>query len=255
MAAIVAEELGLPMSAVRTHIGDSRLGYANSSNGSMTTASLAPAVKDAAVNARLAFYARIAPALGAKPGDLVASDTKITAADGRTVSFKQACAMLGANGVTAQGKWEPGLSDSGIHGAYFAEVEVDVETGRVRVLKMVGVQDCGLPLNRMAVESQVNGGMLMGLGYALLEGKVTDRETGVMLNTNFEEYKLPGALEIPECIPIIDDSDTRGVIGIGEPCTISMAGAIANAVYNACGVRVRTLPITPDKILNGLFSA
>ena len=89
------------------------------------------------------------------------------------------------------------------------------------------------------------------MGYGLYEGKVTDRETGLMLNPNFEEYKLPGALEMPEFTPIIED-DPRGVIGMAEPGTIPTAGAIANAIYNACGVRIRTLPITPDKVLNGL---
>jgi xanthine dehydrogenase YagR molybdenum-binding subunit len=254
-AAIVAEELGLPVSSVTAYIGDSRLGYASSSGGSTTTASLAPAVKDAAYNARIALFERIAPALGAQPTDLVASDQTITTASGRSVTWKQACAILGSTPVTANGEWKLGLSDGGVHGAQFAAVEVDVETGRVRVLKMVAVQDCGLPLNRLAIENQINGGMIQGLGYALLEGKVTDRETGRMLNTNFEEYKLPGAIEVGECIAIIDDADTRGVIGFSEAASIPMAGAIGNAIFNACGVRVTELPITPDKILAGLQRA
>ena len=251
-AAIAAEEFGLPMSAIRPHIGDSRLGNANSSGGSTTSPSLAPAVKVASYNARLAFFARVAPALGAKPEDLTAQDGRIVAANGKSLTWKQACATLGSQGVTAQGEWKPGLSDGGVHGVHLAHVEVDTETGKVKVLTLVGVQDCGLPLNRLTVESQLNGGMIQGLGYALYEGKVTDRETGLMLNPNFEEYKLPGTLEMPEFLPVIDDADTRGVIGMAEPGTIPTAGAIANAIYNACGVRIRTLPITPDKILNGL---
>lgn len=252
VAAIAAEELGLPISAIHAEIGDSRLGSANTSGGSTTAASLAPAVKNAADNARTALFARIAPALGAKAEELVAIGGQIALPSGKTIPWKQACSALGPTGISAKGEWNAGLSDNGVHGVHAAEVEVDTETGKVRVLRLVGVQDCGLPLNRLTVESQVNGGMIQGMGYALYEGKVTDRETGRMLNTNFEEYKLPGALEMPEFIPIIDDADTRGVIGMAEPGTIPTSGAIANAIFNACGVRVRTLPVTPDKVLAGL---
>ena len=251
-AAIVAEEFGLPMSAVRPHIGDSRLGNANSSGGSTTTASLAPAVKDAAYNAKAVLFARLAPALGAKPEELTARGGKITTAHGKSVSWKQACATLGTQPVTAQGEWQQGLSDNGAHGVHLMEVEVDTETGKVQVLKAVCVQDCGLPMNRLTVESQLNGGVIQGMGYGLYEERVTDRETGLMLNPNMEEYKLPGTLEMPEMISVIDDADTRGVIGMAEPGTIPTGGAIANAVYNACGVRIRSLPITPDKVLAGL---
>jgi len=251
-AGIVAEEFGLPITAVTAFIGDSRLGNANGSGGSTTAASLAPAVKDAAYNARVALFQRIAPAMGVKSEALAASNGKIVTDTGKSVTFKQACAMLGTTAVDAKGEWKPGLSDNGVHGVHLAHVEVDTQTGRVKVLQLVGVQDCGLPLNRLTIESQLNGGMLQGMGYGLTEGKVTDRTTGLMLNNNFEEYKLPGCKEVPECIPIIDDADTRGVIGLAEPGTIPTAGAIANAIYNACGVRVRNLPITPDKILDGL---
>lgn len=254
-AAIVAEELGLSLKAVNTRIGRSTYGMANASGGSTTTASLAPAVKDAAYNARLLMFAKVAPLLNAKPEDLIASDGKIYASQnpGKSLTWKQACAGLDANGISAHGEWKAGLSGGGVHGAQFAEVEVDVETGRVRVLKMVGVQDCGLPLNRRAVESQLNGGMIQGLGYALLEKHVVDEATGNMLSISLDEYKIPGCLEMPEMIPIIDDGDTRDVvIGMAEPAAIPGASAIANAVYNACGVRITSLPITPDKILDGL---
>ena len=103
------------------------------------------------------------------------------------------------------------------------------------------------------MESQINGGMIQGLGYALLEKHVVDPQTGLMLNASLEDYKLPGCLEMPELIPLIDDGDTRNVvIGMAEPGAIPGASAIANAVCNACGVRVTSLPITPDKILDGL---
>lgn len=252
VAAIAAEEFGLPIGAVDARIGDSRLGNAGGSGGSTTTASLAPAVKDAAFSARVALFARIAAALDAKPEDLAASNGKVVTAAGKSVTWKQACALLGSSPVEATGQWKIGLSDSGTHGVQAAEVEVDTETGKVRVLRMVGVQDCGLALNRLAVESQLNGGMIQSLGYALTEGNVVDRLTGVMLNNSFEDYKLPGTMEMPDFTSIIDDTDKRGVIGMAEPATIPGAGVIANAIFNACGVRVRTLPITPDKILAGL---
>ena len=120
---------------------------------------------------------------------------------------------------------------------------------------MVHIQDGGLPLNRLTFESQINGGMIQSLGQALWEGRVMDAQLGLQLNPGFGDYKLPGTLEMPEMVPIIDDEDKReAVIGIAEGCNIPSLGALANAVFNACGVRVRELPITPDKILMGLLS-
>ncbi len=118
---------------------------------------------------------------------------------------------------------------------------------------MVHVQDIGLPLNRLALESQINGGMIQSLGMALYEGRVMDAQLGVQLNPGFGDYKLPGSLEMPELVPLIDDEDKReAVIGVGEPAIIPAVGALANAVFNACGVRVAELPLTPDKILTAL---
>jgi xanthine dehydrogenase YagR molybdenum-binding subunit len=159
-------------------------------------------------------------------------------------------ASLPAAGVTARGEWRPDLAASGVHGVCFAEVEVDVETGHVRVIKMVHVQDIGLPLNRLAIESQINGGMIQSLGMVLLEQRVMDRDLGIQVNPGFGDYKLPGSLEIPEMVALIDDEDKReAVIGVGEPSIIPAVGALANAVFNAIGVRINDLPITPDKIL------
>jgi xanthine dehydrogenase YagR molybdenum-binding subunit len=252
MRAIVAEELGLDMGDVVEKIGDSTLGAANSSGGSTTAASLAPAVKDAANNIRLAMAQRLAPVLSI-PADAVTFDAKSVGTKDKSLSWNQACAALPPAGLTARGEWKPGLSGNGAHGVSFAEVEVDLETGHVRVVKMVHTQDGGLPLNRLAMESQINGGMIQSMGMALYEGRVMDGDLGVMMNPGFGDYKLPGALEIPELVPLIDDGDTRQVvIGIAEPANIPGVGAVANAVFNACGVRIRELPITPDKILNAL---
>jgi xanthine dehydrogenase YagR molybdenum-binding subunit len=255
MVAIVAEELGLEMSDVKEEIGDSRLGNANFSGGSSTAGSLSPAVKVAAMNAKAEICKAVAPLLGATAEQLVFSDRKISG-NGKSLDWKQACAALPSSGLAVSGEWARGLSAGGAHGCCFAEVEVDTETGHTQVLRMVSVQDCGLPLNRLAVESQINGGMVQGIGMALLEGRVMDAKLGVMMNSSFMDYKMPGCLEMPrEMLPLIDDDDPRQqVVGVGEPPSIPPAAAIANAVYNACGVRVRQLPITPDKIIMGLLN-
>jgi xanthine dehydrogenase YagR molybdenum-binding subunit len=253
--AIVAEELGLQVKDVVERIGDSRLGSANSSGGSTTSASLAPAVKDAAVKARLAVAEKLSPLLGGAKPEQITFGAGNVSAGGKSLAWKQACAALPSTGVKAHGEWQSNLAASGVHGVCFAEVEVDTETGHVRPVKMVHVQDVGLPLNRLAVESQINGGMIQSLGMALWEGRVMDARLGLQLNADFGDYKLPGSLEIPELVPLIDDEDKReAVIGVGEPSIIPSVGALVNAVFNACGVRVRELPATPDKILMGLMS-
>ena len=251
--AIVAEELGLQIKDVADQIGNSKLGSANSSGGSTTAASLSPSVKDAAIKTRLAVAEKISPLLGdAKPEEIVFAGGKVSAG-AKSLAWKQACAALPSAGLTAHGEWRSDLQGRGVHGVCFAEVEVDVETGKVRPIKMVQVQDGGLPLNRLTMESQLNGGMIQSLGMAFWEGRVVDAKLGMQLNPGFGDYKLPGSLEMPEMIPIIDDEDKREiVIGVAEACIIPSLGALANAAFSACGWRVRELPITPDKILMGL---
>jgi xanthine dehydrogenase YagR molybdenum-binding subunit len=254
--AIIAEELGLQISNVKEEIGSSKLGGANDSGGSTTAASLSPSVKDGAYKARMMFAERVAPLLdNAKPEEITFANGNVSGG-GKTITWKQACAALPSAGVTGHGVWRQELQATGIHGASFAEVEVDVETGHVKPIKLIHVQDGGLPLNRLTMESQINGGMIQALGMALWEGRVMDSYLGMQLNPSFNDYKIPGALEMPEMIPIIDDDDKREVvIGIAEGCIIPALGAVVNAVFNACGVRVRESPITPDKILMGLMKA
>lgn len=251
--AIVAEELGLQIKDVVEQIGNSKLGGANASGGSTTAASLSPSVKDGAYKARMALAEKFSPLLGnAKPDEIVFANGNVSAG-GKSLAWKQACAALPPAGVVAHGVWRSDLQTRGVHGAVFAEVDVDVETGKVRPVKLLQVQDGGLPLNRLTMESQINGGMIQALGMALYETRVMDADLGVQLNPSFVDYKLPGALEMPELIPLIDDEDKRElVIGIAEAAIIPAIGAIANAVFNACGARIRELPITPDKILMAL---
>jgi xanthine dehydrogenase YagR molybdenum-binding subunit len=134
----------------------------------------------------------------------------------------------------------------------FVDFEVDTETGVVKFRKILCVQDCGLIVNKLTCETQINGGVIMGMGYALYEERVMDNATGVVLNPNFETYKLPNFADVPEIEVILMDMPERGVIGVGEPATIPIAGAIANAVANAIGVRVSSLPITPARVLAAL---
>ena len=131
-------------------------------------------------------------------------------------------------------------------------MEVDTETGFVKVKKITCVQDGGLIVSKLTCESQVNGGIIMGIGYALYEERVMDRTSGVVLNPNLETYKIPNLGDMPEIEVILFDMPERGVIGIGEPVTIPTAAAVANGVANALGVRVNSLPITPARVLEAL---
>src|SRR5262252_5916154 len=251
--AIVAEELGLQIKDVVEQIGSSKFGGANPSGGSTTAASLSPSVKDAAYKARLAVAEKVSPLLGNVKPEEVTFENGNVSAGGKSLGWKQACTALPPAGVVAHGVWRSDLQSRGVHGVVFAEVEVDVETGKVRPIKMLQVQDGGLPLNRLTMESQINGGMIQGLGMALFESRVMDADLGMQLNPSLMDYKLPGSLEMPELVPLIDDDDKReAVIGIAEAAIIPAIGAIANAVFNASGARVRELPITPDKVLMAL---
>ena len=190
----------------------------------------------------------------ALPEKLIAEEGKIHVKDNPEcfISWNEATATLGAEPIFASGGWVEGLSGNGVTGVQFAEVEVDTETGEVNVLKIVALHDCGLPVNPLTVESQIISGVMMGLGYALTENRIMDNQTGRMTNPNLAYYKVPGTMETPTIEPIILGNPERGVIGIGEPPNIPTAGAIANAIYNAIGVRIRSLPITQDKILTAL---
>src|SRR5207244_11525872 len=153
-----------------------------------------------------------APLLGnAKPEEITFAGGNVSGG-GKTIAWKQACAALPAAGITSHGVWRSDLQGRGVHGVCFAEVEVDVETGKVRPIKMVQVQDGGLPLNRLTMESQINGGMIQSLGMAFWEGRVIEATLGLQLNPVLGDYKLPGSLEIPEMVPIIDDGDKREVV-------------------------------------------
>lgn len=258
LAIVAAEVLGLQPTDVFSNIGNSTFPPGQASGGSTTAASMAPPAFDAAVKARDAFLKRIAPTLHVEPGDLTLKDGSLWVRGEPNMSWKEACLRLGTATIEETGKWQEGLSSVGVGGCQFAEVSVDVETGVVRVKKIVAVQDSGLILDRLTWDSQVYGGVIMGLNYGLFEERVMDPTTGVMLNPDMELYKLAGASDIPEIVIHAyepQDQKDRGVIGIGEPPTISTAAAIGNAVSNAIGVRVPVWPMTPQNVLDALAAA
>jgi xanthine dehydrogenase YagR molybdenum-binding subunit len=248
---IAAETLGVPMDVVKAEIGDSNYPFSGGSGGSTTAPSVSPAIRVTAGQALDALKARIAPGLGVDPAVLVSANGRIQSKDdpSKGLSWKDACKKLGTEPVSVDGEWEAGLSASGTSGVQFAEVEVDIETGVTKVTRITCVQDCGLVLDELTAESQCIGGMVMGVNYALFENRLLDRVTGHMVNPNMEWYLLAGPADIPKIEVKLMNQPERGVIGIGEPPTISTAAAISNAVANAIGVRVRSIPLTPEKVL------
>jgi xanthine dehydrogenase YagR molybdenum-binding subunit len=234
LAVIAAEVFGLAPEQITVKIGDTNYPPGPGSGGSTTCASVSPAVLDACTNA------------------LQQLQSQTGVADARGGNWTDACKKLGVTPLVAHGLWKPGLSSAGTGGVQFAEVAVDTETGLVAVKKLAGVHDCGLIINQITTESQIYGGMIMGMGYALYEERVMDWQSGVMLNPNFETYKVSGLCDIPEFDLLLLNMPERGVIGIGEPAIVPTAAAIANAVANALGVRVTSLPITPAKVLAAL---
>ena len=142
----------------------------------------------------------------------------------------------------------------GYYGACFAEVEVDTETGEVRVLKLTGAYDVGRAINPELIKGQITGGGIMGIGWALTEELLI--KDGQILNSNFADYRLLRSCDTPELDPIIVESNEPtgpfGAKGVGEGTMVCVASAIANAIYNAIGVRMKELCITPEKILQAL---
>jgi CO/xanthine dehydrogenase Mo-binding subunit len=210
---IAAEELHVPMDRVSITLGDTRENLRSpTSAGSNTLASLGPAVRQAAARAR-------------------------TTGSGK-------------------GARENNRKDKSIRtcGAQCVEVEVDTDTGEVRVLRVAAAHDCGRIINPLLVESQVLGGVTQGLGFALIEERIVDESSGLVLNANLEEYKVPTAADLPNIINAMTsmpdlEANPTGAKGMGEPPIIPTAAAIANAIFDAIGVRVRDLPCKREKLV------
>jgi xanthine dehydrogenase YagR molybdenum-binding subunit len=264
IAVVAADALGLKAEDIKLYIGDAQYPPSGGSGGSTTPGGVSSSTRRAVVDARDALFAKVAPALNAQPDDLVARDGKISLKSdpSKSMSWKEACSKVGATPITCHGhndqaaaKNKPDLTNSGVGGVQMAEVEVDTDTGIVKVTKMAAVQDCGLIIDLKMAESSCFGAMTMGISYALFEEKVMDQLTGRMLNPNMQFYRLAGLNDIPELVVHMMTGkgyDERGPIGLGEPPMVSPAAAISNAVANAIGVRVPFLPLTPDRVLAAL---
>ncbi len=255
LAIVAAEILGLQPGDVTTQIGESPLGRSQGSGGSTTCAGTSPVCLTAALATRKALLEKIAPRLGARAEDLAIEPSKVVdRSGGKSWSWKEACARLGMDTIKEKGTWDGKLANVGVGGVQVAEVLVDAETGVVRCTHVVAVQDCGLVVNKLCCESQVAGGVVMGVNYALFEERIMDRHTGRQVNPDMEFYKLGGIEDMPRITVEMVDMPERGVIGIGEPPTISTCAAIGNAIFNALGVRVPHAPFTPDRVLAALAS-
>jgi xanthine dehydrogenase YagR molybdenum-binding subunit len=169
-----------------------------------------------------------------------------------SLSWADACKRIGTQPITVVGDWAPGMGSANTSGVQFAEAKVDIKTGIVKVVRVLAIQDCGLVLNQLTAESQVYGGVVGSLNFALFEDRILDRRTGQMVNPNMEWYLLAGMSDIPQIDVRLKNMPERGVVGIGEPPTVPTAAAVALAVRNAIGVTVRSLPLTPTKILQTL---
>ena len=255
LAQVVAEELGVRTRDVTVRIGDTRFPPGPPSGGSVTTGSITPAARNAAFAAKRALWAEVAKAQGVPPESLASQPVASLAARMSAPEVRATATRGDDYGGFAQ-KGRRGMGIGGYGGVQFAEVAVDLETGVVKVERVVAVHDCGRPINPLAIESQIHGGVIQGLSYALYENRQLDRRSGLMLNANFETYKIAGAREMPAIeVRLIEEYRGRSSTdsgGIGEPATVATAAAVANAVHNATGVRVRELPMTPARVLAAL---
>ncbi len=260
MAMVVAEELGVPLEKIQIEWADTgTTNYAPQSGGSQTVLASAPAVRLAAVDVRkqlldLAAAEMKCPVeeLSLKEGRIVrASNPPESKAISELKSLEERVELVGVGRRSPHPAGKIALPFA----AQFAEVEVNKLTGEVKVLRLLGAHDSGRMMNRLTYENQVFGGMTMGIGFALTERRILDDQTGKMVNDNWYDFKIPTALDVPAesvCVPI-DPHDAEcnntGTKGLGEPAHIPTAAAIGNAIYNATGVRVTQLPITPMQML------
>lgn len=250
---IAAEMLGLPIERVSMQLGDSDFPETAGSGGSFGAASAGSALFDACTNLR----ARIARAAGLDPAQAVFFNGQVSGG-GKSTSL---VSIAGPLGMEAEGEIKPGEMDKKYsqqaYGAHFAEVAVDMDSGEIRVRRMLGVFAAGRILNMKTATSQALGGMVWGIGNALTEEAVIDPRFGFFVNHDLAEYHVPVHADIPAIeaifLPEVDDkTNPLKIKGVGELGISGAGAAVANAVFNACGVRIRDYPLTLDKVLAGL---
>jgi xanthine dehydrogenase YagR molybdenum-binding subunit len=264
-AQVAADALGLPVERVRFELGDTNFPNAPVSGGSQTAASVGTAVHAAASAVRaklldLAVQDQASPLYGKNPNAIVAKDGRFSLATAPQTGerFVDILERHDLQHIEGYAESKPGdeTKQYSMHafGAQFAEVRVDPDLGTVRVERLIGAFASGRILNAKTARSQYVGGMTWGLSMALLEDTRTDLRSGRIMSANLEKYLVPVNADIPYLEAyLVEEDDTHvnpiGVKGIGEIGIVGSGAAIANAVFNATGIRVRDLPISPEKLL------
>ena len=263
MAQIAAEELGVPLNQVRVELGDSARGpFASISAGSSTTPSMGPAVRAAAADAKRQLIEIAAQRYHLEERVLEIKDGQVISADGGSWPLEEVTGLL--EDAQILGKGARGPNPTGMRvltfGIQVAEVAVDVETGEVRVERIAAIHDVGRIINPLGAKSQVEGGIIQGLGHTLSEERLLDPQSGGTLTQTLDAYKLPTIADVPEIIcEFVDKPDEHltnlGSKGLGEPPIIPTAAAIANAIRDATGADIHSLPITREEMLRALRAA
>jgi xanthine dehydrogenase YagR molybdenum-binding subunit len=265
MAQVAADALGLTPERVAVRLGDTRLPESHPAIGSSTMANASAAVMLAAQAARekaveLALTGRDAPFAGAAPGDVTVADGRLSLArTNLNITYTELLARNGLSGLVGDGDYDPVEEVNGSKAifsfsAVFAEVRVDPDLGLVRLNRVVGAYDAGRIINPKTARSQAIGGIIWGVGQALLEQSETDPALGRFMSRNYSGYLVPTNADIPNLDVLFvggfdEEASPLGVKGLGELTAVSVAPAITNAVYHATGKRVRDLPITVEKLL------
>ena len=263
MAQIAAEELGVPLNQVRVELGDSARGpFASISAGSSTTPSMGPAVRAAAADAKRQLIEIAAQRYHLEERVLEIKDGQVISADGGSWPLEEVTGLL--EDAQILGKGARGPNPTGMRvltfGIQVAEVAVDVETGEVRVERIAAIHDVGRIINPLGAKSQVEGGIIQGLGHTLSEERLLDPQSGGTLTQTLDAYKLPTIADVPEIIcEFVDKPDEHltnlGSKGLGEPPIIPTAAAIANAIRDATDADIHSLPITREEMLRALRAA
>jgi xanthine dehydrogenase YagR molybdenum-binding subunit len=260
MAMVVAEELGLKLEMIRIeHADTGTTQYATPSGGSKTVPTEAPAVRDAAVKVKQKVLKMAAEEMGLPVQDLVYRGRQIVSRNrpDRRIRITDIAALKKRGVAVGIGHRGPNPQDQSINPfcVQFCEVEVNTRTGEIRILRFLSANESGRVMNRLGFDSQVIGGVTMGIGLAATEMRILDgTQTGKMVNRNWHDYKLPTSLDVPADIdshPVElpdDAANITGAKGLGEPVTIPTAAAVANAVYHAVGIRVTDTPISPMQL-------
>jgi CO/xanthine dehydrogenase Mo-binding subunit len=263
MAQIAAEQLGVPLERVRVELGDSARGpYASISAGSSTTPSMGPAVRAAAADAARQILEIAAQRYDLEQRVLSLQDGNVISANGGSWPLEEVTSLLEDGQILGKGARGPNPTGMRVltFGVQVAEVAVDVETGEVRVERVAAIHDVGRIINPLGARSQVEGGIIQAVGYALTEQRIDDPATGIPLTRTLDAYKVPTIADVPEIVAeFIDVPDEHltnlGSKGLGEPPIIPTAAAIANAIRDATGADVHSLPITREEMLRALRDA